>query len=144
MSKLTDLNIAETADAGIAMTVMHPSTRTPLVDDDKQPLTIRLVGTESDTYIKATNKNRTQSVEEARRRAKWSADTDDYRGAQLLARCTLGWHGIPQGWVDGSKDETPAPFSYDNALKMYLNRGLRWLREMVDEFIADRSNFIQS
>lgn len=146
MGKLSDLNIAEIADAGAEMTIMHPTLRTPLLDDEKQPLTIRLVGTESDIYIKAINRNRDQNVDEARRRAKWSADADDYKGARLLARCTLGWHGIPQGWVDGSgsKDETPAEFTYDNALKLYQNRGVRWLREQVDEFIADRSNFIQS
>lgn len=141
MTNLTDLNFSETADQGKDMVVLHPTARTPLKGADGNPVTITLVGSDSDIYVKAINKNRDANIDEMRRRAKFSSEADDYKGAKLLARCTITWRGIPVGWLNGTADETLAEFSYENALKMYSNRGVRWLREQVDEYIADRSNF---
>lgn len=141
---LTDLNFADTADQGATMTVMHPVKRTPLIAVDGKPIGIRLVGIDSDIYQKNNFQGRDANVEELRRRAKFSSASDHYKGGKLLAKCTLDWHGIVQGWIDGSKDNTVASFSYENALALYNNRGVNWLREQVDEFIADRANFLKS
>jgi len=143
-TNLSDLNLSDEADHGSKMSVLHPVNRTPLIAADGEPVTLTLVGTESDIYINTVNKNRDDNIEELRRRAKFSSAADDYKGAKLLAKCTLGWHGIPKGWLDGSKDEDVAEFSYDNAVMLYNNRGVRWLREQADEYIADRSNFLKA
>jgi hypothetical protein len=144
MSSLLDLNFSDEADRGKVMQVLHPVSRVPLIGPDELPVSISLLGTDSDVYNAEVNKNRDSNIEELRRRAKYSSAADDNKGARLLAKCTMGWHNIPMAWVDGSQDETPAEFSYDNALKLYKNRGVRWLREQVDEWMADRSNFMKS
>jgi hypothetical protein len=52
-----------------------------------------------------------------------------------MAKCTKGWSGITEGGVE-------VKFSYENAVKLYTK--YLWLREQIDRFMADRSNFLPS
>lgn len=144
MSSLSELNFADTADSGATLTVLHPVNGTPLKALDGENITITLYGIDSDVYVKANNASRDQSVEELRRRAKFSSSADGYRGSKILAKCTIGWHGVPKTWLGGEQGDDEVPYSYDNALALYNNRGVKWLRDQVDEFIADRSNFLKA
>jgi phage/plasmid-associated DNA primase len=54
---------------------------------------------------------------------------------ELLAKCTKGWSGITESGKE-------VPFSYENAVKLYTK--YLWLREQIDRFMADRSNFLPS
>ena len=55
-------------------------------------------------------------------------------GIEVLAACTLGWKGVV---VDGA----PLPCSRDNAIMLYTR--FPWLREQVDQFVSDRSVYLQ-
>lgn len=83
-----------------------------------------------------------RAVEQVTSGAKFSAAASDEEAAASLARATTGWSGVVQGWVDGTDDEAPAQFSIENARKLYLNRGVKWLRDQADRFVGDRANFL--
>lgn len=139
---LASLNFATAANEGRTMIVQHPVDRTALLDANKNPVTIDLLGRDSDTFVAGENAARNRAVEQITAGAKFSAAAADEEAAGSLARATTGWSGIPQGWIDGTEDETPAKFSFENAKKLYLNRGVRWLRDQADKFIGDRANFL--
>lgn len=139
---LLSLSTATASNEGRAMPVLHPDDRTPLKGADKKPLTISLLGKDSDTFIQADQASRTKNMATMAKGVKFSAALMDQQVCETLARCTTGWTGIPQGWIDGSASEDPAKFSYDNALALYLNPGIRWLRDQADEFVGERRNFL--
>lgn len=140
---LASLNTAFAANEGRPMTVVHPVHRTPLTfGNDKEPVQIDLLGSDSDACVAVEHASRNDNLEAMREGAKLSAADLDLRSAKGLAKATTGWRGIPQGWIDNTEDETPAPFSQANALKLYTNKGVRWVKEQADKFIADRANFL--
>ena len=53
---------------------------------------------------------------------------------EILAACTLSWKGVT---LEGAA----LPCSRDNAIKMYTR--FPWLREQVEAFISDRSEYLQ-
>lgn len=141
---LASLNFAEAANEGRPMTVLHPIDRTALLDADKKPVTISLLGRDSDAFVTAENAARNRSVEQLTSGAKFSAAASDEETADILAKITTGWSGVVQGWIDNTDDNTPAKFSTAAAKKLYQNRGLRWVRDQADKFIGDRANFLKA
>lgn len=142
---LASLNIATTANRGAVMNVLHPNDRTPLKQADGSEITITLLGRDSDEFIKADRAARKAIREALVRRTPYAPADEDRAADQTLAACTVAWSGIPAGWLEpGGTSEEPAPFSAENAAKLYGNPGVRWLREQVDEFIAARANFMKA
>lgn len=141
---LASLNFAEAANEGRPMPLLHPTERTVLLDADKKPVTINLLGRDSDVFVAAENAARNKAMEQLTGGAKYSAAASDEEMADILAKATTGWSGVPQGWVDGTNDGSPAKFSVAAAKKLYLNRGMRWLRDQADKFVGDRANFLQA
>lgn len=141
---LTSLNFAPAANEGRVMTVLHPTDRTPLKDGKGNPVTLTLLGRDSDAFIAAENAARNKAVESLKDGAKFSAAAADEEAAASLARATTAWAGIPKGWIDNTDDETPAPFTPQNAAALYSNRGVRWVREQADKFIGDRAHFLKA
>jgi len=140
---LTSLNTASAANEGRAMPVLHPEDRTPLLDEKGKPVTITLMGRDSDAFIKAENAARNRAMEQLSKGVKFSAAAAERQTCETLARCTVDWSGIPKGWLDGSDDETPVKLSEENAVALYSNPGVKWLRDQVDEFIGARANFLK-
>lgn len=141
---LTSLNTAAAANEGRAMPVLHPTDRTPLRDDKGKPVSITLLGQDSDTFIKAENAARARTMENLSQGAKFSPAASDLQACEALAHCTTDWSGIPKGWLDGTDDETPIKHTAENALALYQNPGVKWLRDQVDKFIANRANFLKA
>lgn len=135
---LASLNYAPVANAGRPMPVMHPVERTPVRNGGVE-ISIHLLGQDSDTFISEELAGREKAVEDLTEGVKFSGKAADYRAIVLLAKCTVSWVGIPQGWIDNTDDETPAPFSFENAVKLYTN--IKWLKIAVDKFIGNRANF---
>lgn len=142
---LLSLNTATASNAGRVMPVLHPDDRTPLTfGKDKKALTLTLLGKDSDAFIRADQAARNVQMQTLAKGVKYSSAAVDVQISEMLARCTTGWAGIPQGWIDGSDDEKPSEFSYENAVALYSNQGLRWLRDLADEFVGDRRNFLKA
>ncbi len=140
---LTSLNTAVAANEGRAMAVKHPVERTPLKTADGTPVTITLLGQDSEVYTKADLDIQRATFERLSTGAPFSPAESAEQKTLGLAACTVAWSGIPQGWIDGTEDETPAPFSKANAAKLYSNLGVKWVRGQVEKFIEERAHFLR-
>jgi hypothetical protein len=74
-----------------------------------------------------------------------TVDELDQATAEILAAATIGWFekkgkgtepGLPFG-------DTRLMFSREEALKLYLNPGYKWLADQVDKAVYDVGNFIK-
>lgn len=129
------IDTIETANNGMEMPVIGLSDR-PLQLQDGTPVVIKLAGIDSNRYRKASRAaqdRRLQSMNN--RRLKLTAITLEEEALDTLVACTLGWTGI---MLDGQLVEcTP-----ENIKKVYLRYPA--IKEQVDTFIGDRSNFLKS
>jgi hypothetical protein len=105
-----------------------------LFNDDGSPMTIGILGADSDVAVKEKNKQSNRRLQQGQR-LKMTAEGLDSDGASLLAKMTARWNITMGG-------EKP-PFSYETALKLYANPKLAFIREQVDQAAADRSNFLR-
>jgi hypothetical protein len=105
-----------------------------LFNDDGSPMTITLLGEDSDVAVKARNSQTNRRIQ-AGPRAKITAEGISSDTAAYFAKLTTGWN-ITLG---GDK----APFSYEEAVKLYSNPKLSFVREQVAAFVEDRSNFLR-
>jgi hypothetical protein len=122
--------------AGATITLRHPVTGEPVTDEsDGKPVTIDIVGIDSPQFQarrrSIANKRLTTS---GNRRAKLTAEDIEDEGIATLAACVTGWSANLE--FDGK----PLDFSRSNA-RLLLTR-LVWVREQLDEAMADRANFL--
>jgi hypothetical protein len=128
-----DLSVFDTqekAESGVEMVLENPMTGEPLMDKNGKPVTITLLGVDSWPYqehAKAIQAKRVQRMVHS----KAGGDTDAEEMA-LLAACTVGWSGIV---LDGQE----LKFSEGAARDLYQR--FPWIKDQVDRFIGDRSNF---
>ena len=124
---LATLDTAKVAEEGAELRVAHPTTGEDL------GITITLIGTDSKTFRDISKIRATMALKKKTREI--DLDQNEQDSIELLARCTKGWSGITENGKD-------IPFSYENAVKIYTK--YLWLREQIDRFMADRSNFLPS
>jgi len=120
---LATLDTAKVAEEGAELRVAHPTTGEDL------GIQITLIGTDSKTFrdiSTASLKKKSREID---------LDQNEAESVELLAKCTKGWSGITESGKE-------VPFSYENAVKLYTK--YLWLREQIDRFMADRSNFLPS
>lgn len=138
---LKSLDLGGIANTACVMTLLHLIDRTPLQNGDV-PVTISLLGKDSDVFVKATRVIRNKAMERAKAKIKYAAAEQDQEALETIARCTTGWTGIPLCWIDGSDDESNAEFSFENAVKLYERQ--RWIFEQADEFVGGRENLLKA
>ena len=121
--------------SGSVMTLRHPATDEVISDDKGKPMTITLVGTDSDQYRKEV-KRRFSELQRNKGRKAQSVDLDDaeQKAVELLTCCTVDCHIVFDGKAVALADIG----------KIYAEPKLRWLREHAEAFVADRANFINS
>jgi len=133
-----------TVNEGRPMAVKHPTTRAPLVAADGTPVVLTLLGSDSEVFTRAELESQRATVDSLTGGGPAFDPAARYAEAtEVMAACTTGWTGVPQGWIDGTDDESPAPFSKENAAKLYANPGVKWLRIQADKFMGDRSRFLR-
>lgn len=104
-------------------------------DRTGNPVTLTLLGVDSDAYRKATRKNMNKRF--ARRNpGKITAEELEVESLEVLAACTAAWSGII------SRDGKDVPCNPANAKALY--EAAPELRDQVDRFINDRANFLQT
>lgn len=143
--KLTDLSTGKKANEGAFLHLSHPTEPDTKLfrteGETKFPVGLTLLGDDSDLAVDQTNAITDRILDPKNKDRPSSAENDAEQGRLMAARIK-DWQGIPMGWVDGTDDETPAPFSLENAVKLMLNRGVRWVREQASRFSGTRANFI--
>lgn len=125
MTDLSDIHVAETTP----MPVRHPATGAPLLTNAGDPMSIDLAGRDSPAYRAQLAKF--QKAQASRRKAATPEELEEHTIATLVA-CTHGW----TLQIDGAL----LPFSPKAARELY--ESTRWLKEQVDEWIADRANYL--
>lgn len=137
MSKF-DFSVFDTvaqANKGAKLHLTVPGTKEPAYADDKEkkPLTITLLGTDSDVFTKEQQaKLRKMRIEN--KKGKKADDVDLEKNikeaCETYAKLTVGWENMP------------SDFSYENAVELYTK--YKDIRVQVGDFIAEQANFIQS
>ena len=124
---LATLDTSKVAEEGAELHVAHPATGEDL------GIKISLIGMDSKTFRDISKIRATASLKKKSRDI--DLDQGEAESIDLLAKCTKGWEGITEDGIE-------VPFSYENAVKIYTK--YLWLKEQVDRFIVDRSNFLPS
>jgi len=130
-----DLASLAVSQEGQTLELRHPIEGTVLKTDKGKPITITLVGTDSDVFRKAQRSILDRRLNQ-KGKTKLSAAELEEEAVTTLISCTLGWSGIV---LDGEE----LAFNKDNVRKLYSRTDLPWIRDQVDEFIADRANFLK-
>ena len=128
---LSELDSVKACNDGADLNLYHPGTGEPL------DIIIRCAGPDSDAFNRANRKMQDKRLHQSMKGGKrrMSSEDLDEDTIELLAACTLSWneHMV----VDGERVE----FSLDNARMIY--RRFPWIREQVNRFVGDRSNFFR-
>ena len=136
MSKFSGL--ATNIDSTAKMPLLHPSSGAVLTDKDGTQGFIELRSADSRVAQKALREFQRQMTNR-RGRATLTPEQSHERTTALLAALTVGWHLVS---LDG--EHINVDFTQANAHELYADDELVWLREAVDAFAYDRSNFGQA
>ena len=128
---LAAFDTVDKANSGQEMEVLHPATGESIGSY------IILAGADSEVYRAAQRKiaNKRLSNPSFRGQFKLTVEQLEVETLELLARCTLSWREVVY------KGEQ-MPCTPENAKMLY--KALPWLRDQVNGFIEDRSNFLSS
>lgn len=141
-SDLSALDTVAGSNAGSDLE-LSLSNGTPIVRPDGRPVTIKLLGKDSDAFIKADAHERNLRLQQGQR-LKLTAEGMDASGIKCLAKASISWDGV--GWMVKEArlwefDGDELPCTYENAVRLYTR--LPDIKEQVDNFVGDRSNFLK-
>lgn len=135
MFDVAKLDAATGADKGSLLTVTHPGTKQPALDDDGKPITLRLFGGYSRQAEEARSVNAEKRADLMLAGIKVPREVQEGWNADFLAACTGDW-SFDQ--LDGQ----PFPYSPDNAKRLWRDRRFGALAEQALTFIAQPANFM--
>lgn len=123
-------DVAAKAEEGAELEVLDP------VTGEAVGVYITLAGADSAVHRKALTaaSKRRLNGQKGFRNKGWDPEKMQEESIEILATCTLSWKGVT---LEGAA----LPCSRDNAIKMYTR--FPWLREQVEAFISDRSEYLQ-
>lgn len=132
MSKFAGLEME--VEKPFRMTIVHPVTRRPLRGPDGEAY-IDIYSADSNIARRITRAAQRQRLN-VRGRTKLTPEELEGEAVELLAALCAGWRLLN---FQGEPIDTP--FSTDNAREMLASPAMSWLREQVEDFAYDRSNF---
>jgi hypothetical protein len=134
---LSKLDTTVAAEEGAELQLRNPIDDSVLRDEKSgDPVVIMVVGTDSKEYMRVTHaiQNRRLGKRLGKgSRPKMTAEELEADALELLVASTKGWKHIV---VDGAE----LAYSEKNVRTLYQR--FPWIKEQVDEFIADRTNFL--
>jgi hypothetical protein len=133
MSKFAGLELS--VEKPFRLVLVHPVTRQPLRDAEGNEAYIDHYSGDSEAarkHQRAVTRRRLAM----RGRMKFTPEELEAEAIDSLVALTTGWYLVD---LHGSVIDTP--FTQENARELY---GLGWLREQVDESVADRGNFLRA
>lgn len=128
---LSQFDLSTTAAAAAVMTVQNPITSEDMYDADGNPVTITLLGMESDVAKRVTKARAQKQLNQRKQKI----DIDEARAFTISLQCKLivASSGL-------SDNGTPLDMTNPQVAQEVLTK-YSWLREQIDEFVTDRSNF---
>lgn len=132
---LSTLDTAELANQGALLELRDPAGN-PAVNDDGSPVTITLLGEDSDVVTQISNRNANQFLRGASAGGQAvTAEMSRTNEINKFAKATVAWHGVGLDGEDLKCTE-------ENAKALY--RRFPWIRDQVRTFIGDRANFTKA
>jgi len=128
-----DLATLEPTADSVPVQLRHPTTNERLTTEAGVAITVSIVGMDSEQF-RTRHRAIINKRLNAGKKAKVTAEEIEAESIDTIAACITGWQNID---LDGK----PLDFSKASA-KTLLTR-LPWLREQLDEAIADRANFLK-
>ncbi len=122
------------ANQGVPMT-LHDLTGEPCLDDDGNPITITLMGEDSDKYNKLAAKTADERTNRGLVGGRIKLKTNDLieEERKLVARCTVSWSGI---YEDGQPLECTAEIA-DRVYREYPE-----IYRQCRQFMGRRANYL--
>lgn len=134
MSKFASLGLA--VEKPVRMTITNPLTHQPLRDKKGSEAWIELLSMDSPQAQAHGHKITNQKLRQ-RGRSTVSSEELEADRVELLAALTRGWRLLG---LDGVAIDIDC--NADTTRQLYTEPSMFWLREQVNEFIADRANFL--
>jgi hypothetical protein len=129
-----DLSTLEPTTDSVPVPLRHPVTNEKLLAAGGAPITVNIVGMDSEQF-----RTRHRAIINRRlsagKKAKVTAEEIEAESIDTIAACITGWQQIE---LDGK------PLEYSKGAAKTLLTRLPWLREQLDEAIADRANFLKT
>jgi len=132
-----DIDDIKIEKEGTDMQILHPATGEPLWEErtDEEtgkvssiPVTLQLVGQDSDIYKKISNRITNKRVK--MKAGRLTAERMDSDTAEIIEGCTVGW----------SSNLVLSGAAPANAKEIY--QGRKWLRDQAEQHIHDRANYL--
>lgn len=134
---LSKLNTQSASEQGAFMQLLHPGTGAPLVDEASgQPVGITLLGKDSVKVQKLVRDRAQRRLDQATAlgdRIKINAEAVQADALDTLAAATIAFHHLKSNGEE-------LKCSPESARKLYTD--FAWIREQVDKFYSDRSNYL--
>lgn len=121
--------------AGVPMTILHPATGAPVLDSDGQPVTITLLGSNSDVFRDTNAMIRERRL--ARQARKIATTAEDIRQDEIDLLTAL-----TKGWSFDTLDGQPLPYSSDNARRLWKDSRWEWVFDLAIVFAQTAGNFM--
>lgn len=132
---LSEIKITEKSNEGARMEVIHPVSGSIIMDGENKPMWVMVAGRHSDHYVKSSRKVMDRRLKNSRgKKINLSSEQIENESTETLARCVLDWYIIVDGKVPGK--------TFEEVYAVLMDPRFRFLRDQIDEFVDDESNFI--
>ena len=131
---LSTLDTSDLANQGAVMELRSPTDGSPVLEDDGTPVTITLLGADSDILTSVSNRQANRYLKN-QARMNVTAELARSNEIEYLSKATVAWVGI------GLDGETLA-CTTENAATLY--RRFPWALDQARAFVADRANFLKA
>ena len=132
---LAELDTLTLAEQGLPMPLINLRTRAQLIDDDGTPVTITLVGRQSEAFRDALKSIQTKRGELRNRGQEADSDAKEREDIDILIACT-------RDWSFKTLDKAPFPCTPQNIRKLWHDNRFRPLRELAMNFLLLDANFL--
>ena len=130
---LSTLDTADLANQGAVLELRAPNGSPVLQDDGKTPVSLTLLGADSDVLTRLSNAQTNAYLKQGQ--LKVTAESAKANDLAYLAAATVDWSGVE---VEGASLEcTP-----ENVRALYVR--FAWIADQARAFIADRANFLKA
>jgi len=122
---LSQFDTKKTSEEGVWVEIESP------IDGEPLGIHFKILGSDSEVYNKQIRKNKDKMMKQGMRNIK--SENLEVEEIELLVACTVDWDNIVD---NGEKLEC----TKENVRCVYKN--YPWIKDQVDDFIGDRSNFL--
>mgnify|MGYP005990783017 FL=1 len=125
-------DLTPTSDT-VDVSIVHPTTLEPLLNDNSEPMVITMYAPHSKEYKAAVHEQTNKRLKQAQSKKKVDLTAEDIEDAtlDLFAKTTKSWNIT----YDGEEPD----FSVSKAKEIYSE--VFWIRDQIDEAVSNSLNF---